>query len=136
MSTRNARTPTTQELIPGDLALFGPGPFAPEVDVTEKEGELRVCVELPGVDEKDIDLSLSEDALTVRGEKKAEKEEKERGRHYVERTYGAFERRIPLPCEIAPDKANASFKNGVLTVTLPKSAKASSAKKIAISAAS
>src|SRR5215217_5727283 len=78
--------------------------------------------EMPGLEEKDIELLLNEDVLTIRGEKKAETEDRERG--FSERYYGSFERVIPLPFEVEEDQAEASFMNGVLTVTLRKSAKA------------
>jgi HSP20 family protein len=118
-----------------DVAPWPQGMFAPEVDVTETDKEVRVSAELPGVDEKDVDVSLAEDTITIKGEKKAEKEEKEGGRRYVERSYGSFERRIALPCEVDPDKAKAEYKKGVLTITLQKSGKAASSKKINISTA-
>jgi HSP20 family protein len=118
----------------GEPVAWGKGSFAPDVDVDESDTEVRVSADLLGVDEKDIDLSVGDDWLTIKGEKKSEKEEKNGGRRYVERTYGSFERTLALPCEVDADKANASFKKGVLTVTLPKSAKAAKAKKVAISA--
>jgi HSP20 family protein len=115
------------------LATERSGGFQPRVDLSETDAELKVSAELPGLREEDIDLSLSNDALTIKGEKKEEKEEKTQGYYRVERHYGSFERTIPLPCEIESDKVDASFKNGVLTVTLPKSAKAQNAlTKIAI----
>jgi len=109
--------------------------FNPSVDVIDDEKEIKVTVELPGLDEKDIDLSLTADSLTIKGEKKKEKEEKGKNYHRTERMYGAFSRTIPLPVEIETDKAEASFKKGVLTITLPKSAKAlKETKKIPIKA--
>ncbi len=124
----------------GEVAAWPPASWAgasfmPKVDVSETDKDVCVTAELPGLDEKDIDLALAENALTIKGEKKVEKEEKEEGRYHVERSYGAFQRRITLPCEIDPDKVKATFKKGVLSVTLPKTAKAQSTKKIAISAA-
>jgi HSP20 family protein len=111
------------------------GAIAVDVDMSETDKEVRVTADLPGVDEKDLDISLSDDCLIIKGEKKSEKEEKNGGRYYVERSYGAFERRIALPCEVDADKVKAEYKKGVLTITMPKSAKARSSKKIAISAA-
>lgn len=119
----------------GHLAPWSEGSFSPSVDVSETDKEVCVTVELPGIDEKDIDLAIAENALTIKGEKKTEKEEKDEGRYHVERSYGSFQRRLMLPCEINTDKTKATFKKGVLKVTLPKTAKAQNVKKIAISAA-
>lgn len=97
------------------------GAFTPRVDVRDEERELIVTAELPGLEEKDVELSLTEDSLTIRGEKRAEREERDGGRGvYVERSYGAFERVIPMAQEIDEAKVEATFRNGVLTVTLPK----------------
>jgi HSP20 family protein len=83
-----------------------------------------VKAEVPGMDPKHIDISLSDGVLTIKGEKKEEKEEKEANYHLVERSYGAFSRSIRLPSEVQSDKINASYKNGVLKITLPKSEEA------------
>jgi len=101
-----------------------PDTFYPNVDVVDSAKEIKVTLELPGIDEKDIDLSLDADSLTIKGEKKEEKEEKGKNYHRTERVYGSFSRTIPLPVEIDADKAQAHFKKGVLKVTLPKTAKA------------
>jgi HSP20 family protein len=90
----------------------------PHVELGETDKDIRVTAELPGLDEKDVDISLEEGVLTLRGEKRSEVEDQERG--YSERSYGRFERRISLPKGIDRDRANATFRNGVLTVTLPK----------------
>ena len=90
----------------------------PHVELGETEEDIRVTAELPGLDEKDVDISLEEGVLTLRGEKRSEVDDKDRG--YSERSYGRFERRIGLPKGIDRDRANATFRNGVLTVTLPK----------------
>lgn len=100
------------------------GAFSPNVDVTENDKEIKVSAELPGMDEKDIDISLNRDTLTIRGEKKEEKEQKGKDFYRMERSYGSFSRTIPLPAEVETDKIEAQLKKGVLTVTLPKSAKA------------
>jgi len=89
--------------------------------VAETESELVVNVEIPGMDPKDIDVSLSEGTLFIKGEKKQEAEEKEADYHLIERSYGTFIRSIPLPAEVQSEKISASYKNGVLTVILPKS---------------
>jgi HSP20 family protein len=101
------------------------GTLAPRVDLSETAKEVTLKVELPGVDEKDIDVSLSGNQLTVKGEKRSEQEEKTDGDggrvfHRVERSFGAFQRVMTVPFDIEPDKVSAEFKNGVLTVTLPK----------------
>jgi HSP20 family protein len=100
------------------------GEWLPSLDVAETKGDLVVKAELPGMDPKDIEISLSEGVLTIRGEKKQEKEEKEEGYHVIERSYGSFTRSIRLPKDVQNDKINASFKNGVLKVVLPKSEEA------------
>ncbi|GJL79727.1 MAG: molecular chaperone Hsp20 [Nitrospinaceae bacterium] len=113
--------------------LMAPTAPMPKVDVTETDGEVQVVAELPGLDEKDVDVSLSENVLTLKGEKKHEKEEKQKNFYRMERTFGKFQRRIALPAEIESDKVEASFKKGILTVKLPKSEKAQKeAKKITI----
>ncbi|GEP10178.1 Hsp20/alpha crystallin family protein [Methylobacterium gnaphalii] len=94
----------------------------PSVEMVETDQGLRVSAELPGLDENDVELLIEDGALTLRGEKRAETTDKERG--YSERSYGRFERVIVLPFAVEEDKAEASFKNGVLSVTLPRSAKA------------
>jgi HSP20 family protein len=103
-------------------ALFGQMPSWPSVEVNETDNEVRVSAELPGMDENDVDVLLEDDGLTIRGEKKSEFEDKDR--HFSERFYGRFERRIPLGFDAEQEKVNAAFKNGVLTVTIPKSAEA------------
>lgn len=110
------------------------GKFSPEVDVKENNKEITITAELPGMDEKDIDVSLSGDSLIIKGEKKEEKEEKDKESWCMERRYGSFYRAIPLPEEIIDkEKAAASFKKGVLCVTIPKTeAAASLSKKISI----
>lgn len=103
----------------------------PTVEVSENEKEIRVIAEVPGLDEKDIEVTLDDGVLTLRGERKSETEDKER--QFSERYYGRFERRLALGHEVEEDKVDATFKNGVLLVTLPKTAKAqASAKRIAI----
>jgi HSP20 family protein len=113
----------------GQSASFGAG--WPNVEISETDNELQVIAEIPGLEEKDIEVLLDNGVLTLRGEKRAETEDK--NRHFSERYYGRFERRIPIPYEVDEDKVSASFKNGVLTVTIPKSAQAQSrVKRIAI----
>jgi HSP20 family protein len=100
-----------------------PGIFNPKVDVLDTDKEVTVMVELPGLSENDIELSLTRDVLTIKGEKKTEKEDKGKGHYHMERSYGAFSRTIPLPAEVNGNKVDAKFKKGILTVTLPKTEK-------------
>ena len=92
------------------------------VEVSDSGTELKVRAELPGVDEKDVSVELQGDALTVRGEKKGAEEHKEEGYYLAERRYGTFKRTLRLPYAVETDKVQATFKNGVLTVTMPKPA--------------
>ena len=95
--------------------------FSPSLDLTETDAEIRVTAELPGIDDKEIDISLSGNRLTIKGEKRAEHEEKGRNYHCIERSYGSFKRTVPLPQgRVDADKVEATYKNGVLTITLPK----------------
>jgi len=102
---------------------FGRMPMAtlmPQIDLSESEHEIQVTAELPGIDEKDVDVVLADDMLTIRGEKKAEHEQKDRDYHLVERSHGTFSRSLPLPFAADPSQVKAAFKNGVLTVTIQK----------------
>jgi HSP20 family protein len=98
------------------------GLAGPKVDVAESKDAIDVTSELPGVDEKDIELTLANGLLTIRGEKKTERDEKDSGKnwHVIERSYGAFSRSIALPFEPETDKIEAKFDKGVLRVHLPK----------------
>ena len=102
----------------------GLGGFSPSVDIKESDKDIRVSVELPGMDDKDVNVLLGKDSLTIKGEKKEEKEDKGKNYYRMERSYGSFSRTIPLPAEIDTDRAKAEFKKGLLTVTLPKTAQA------------
>jgi HSP20 family protein len=108
--------------------------FSPRVDVVETDSEVRVSAELPGLDDQDIEVSLSRDVLTIKGEKKQEREEKGRNYYRTERSYGSFQRSVPLPCEVDADKVDAVFQKGVLTITLPKAGAAKDRKRIAVKA--
>jgi HSP20 family protein len=121
----------------GTSSLGGGGlagmPDWPNVELGETDKELRITAELPGLDEKQVEITVEDDALTLRGEKRAEVNDEERG--YSERSYGRFERRIGLPRGIDKDKVSATFRNGLLTVTLPKSAAANeNARRIPVNA--
>lgn len=96
----------------------------PSTDICDSGEAIEVSIELPGMVEKDIEVTLSRDTLTVKGEKKMEKEEKKEGYYLSERSYGSFYRNIPLPPGVDTDNVEAAFKNGVLIVTLPKTAEA------------
>ena len=100
------------------------GDVTPRIDETEDDKAYHVAVELPGMDEKDIDVTLSDGLLTVRGEKKQEEEEKGKDFYRKKRTYGSFRRTLPIPGEVDEAKIKASFEKGVLTIELPKTAKA------------
>ena len=94
--------------------------WAPSVDVSETKDNFVVKAELPGLDAKDVNVSISGDMLTIKGEKKKEEEEKDEHHHYVERYYGSFQRTFQLPSSVKTDKIDATFDKGVLKVTLPK----------------
>jgi HSP20 family protein len=105
---------------------WGAGAIMPRFDVTETDEAVEVKAELPGMDEKDVEVTLDEETLTIKGEKKQEKEEKKRNYYMSELSYGQFHRVVPLPSAIDRDKAKATFKNGVLRLTVPKTAEARS----------
>ncbi len=98
----------------------GLGEWTPNMDISETKDSLVAKVEVPGMDPKDIQISLQENLLTIKGEKRQEKEEKDEHYHRVERAYGVFTRSVRLPVAVDASKVTASFKNGLLTVTLPK----------------
>jgi HSP20 family protein len=96
------------------------GDWAPSMDISETKDSLVAKVEAPGMDQKDIQISLQENLLTIKGEKKQEKEEKDERYHRVERSYGSFTRSVRLPVGVDASRVTATFKNGLLTVTMPK----------------
>jgi HSP20 family protein len=104
------------------------------MNVAETDQALRVTVELPGVSEQDIDVSLHDDLLTIRGEKKFEQEKggDKENYHFMERSYGTFQRSLRLPFTADPQQVQASFQNGVLTVTVPKSAQQQTSHRIQV----
>ena len=119
---------------PFGLSTFMPnsalwGDFAPSVDVSETDREITVSAELPGIEPEDINITLEHNTLTISGEKHAEKEEKNKRYYRLERSYGSFQRTIPLPEGIDEDKIDATFKRGVLHVTLPKTVEAQQKRK-------
>ena len=101
----------------------------PAVDITQSDKGYEITAELPGMEDKDIEVKLANGVLTLRGEKRAEKEEKNKDYYVRERSFGSFERSFQVPEDVDADKVNASFKKGVLTVMLPKSAQAQKAEK-------
>jgi HSP20 family protein len=114
-------------------AVFG---AAPAVDVAETDKAYEIAAELPGMSDKNVEVKLADGVLTIKGEKQEEKEEKKKDYYLHERSFGSFQRAFQVPDGVDADKIEASFKNGVLTVTLPKSAQAQkTAKKIDVKAA-
>ncbi|MEX0851860.1 MAG: Hsp20/alpha crystallin family protein [Bauldia sp.] len=112
------------------------GAAVPAVDVVENDKAYQITAELPGIDEKNIELKVSHGVLSIKGEKSEEKEEKKKGYYLSERRFGSFERSFGMPEGVEVDKIDASFKNGVLTVSLPKKAEAQKPeKKITVKAA-
>jgi HSP20 family protein len=94
--------------------------LAPQMDVSETDRDVRIQAELPGVSENDIEVALDDDVLTIRAEKKQERKEEREGVHFSERSFGTFQRSLRLPFQVDPDQVQASFENGVLRVSVPK----------------
>ncbi len=113
------------------LPLRGEKSWAPAFDISENEKEYIVSAELPGIDEKNLDVTISGGMLSVKGEKKQEKEEKGETYHRIERTYGSFHRSFRIPDAVQEDKVDATYKNGILKLVIPKS-EGSAVKKIQI----
>lgn len=115
-----------QAFEPERLWRFAPsfGTALPAVDLVEEDTDFRLTAEMPGMTEKDIDVAVSGDMVTIKGEKHEEKKEKTKNYFFSERRYGSVQRSLALPTGVDRDKIGASFKNGVLTVTLPKTAEA------------
>lgn len=108
--------------------------IAPQINVSETASEIRVTAELPGVTGNDIQIDLNDDILVIRGEKKFEREDERENFHFVERSYGTFQRALQLPMAVDPEKVHASFENGILTVTLPKTAQQERSHRIQVNA--
>jgi HSP20 family protein len=115
---------------------FGAGSseLTPSMDVTETEKEIEITAELPGLEEKDVQVDFADNVLTIKGEKKAEKQQTDKNYRLYERSYGSFERTFQLPAGIDPEAIKASLSNGVLKVTVPKPAPAQ-VKKVEVKAA-
>jgi HSP20 family protein len=118
--------------MPSTLGRMGAG--WPSIELSETDKELKLTAELPGLEEKDVEVLLDDGMLTIKGEKRSEGEDKDKGSRFSERFYGRFSRQIPIG-DVDESKIDASFKNGVLTVTLPKTAQAQQkAKRIPVNA--
>jgi len=115
------------------MAPFGEGRFGenfiPSVDVKEEDDQVIVAAELPGLDQRDIDVEVTQDSVRIAGEKRKEQKKEEKGYYHRETSYGAFERIIDLPAAVDEDKAEAEFSKGILTIKLPKSEQARSKRK-------
>lgn len=109
-----------------DLSGGNTGAFQPRIDVSETDKEVRITAELPGLDEKDVEVRVAKNKLTIKGEKKVEKEEEDGDYYHSECSYGYFDRTIELPQGIDADNGKAKFKRGVLKVTIPKNPEAQS----------
>jgi HSP20 family protein len=112
------------------------GMLSPRVELTETETDLRIVAELPGVKEQDIEVSLDDNVLSLRAEKKAERKDERENTHFTERSYGMFQRSLQLPFKVNPDEVNAAFEQGVLTITVPKPKEREQRRKIEVRSAS
>lgn len=115
--------------LPAMLRGSDNGAVMPSIDVRETPTEFVVEAELPGMDEKDVSVTLSDGVLSLKGEKKSEREEKKDDYHLTERSYGSFQRSFRVDDAVDPDKVKAAFEKGVLTVTLPKRPEAAKTEK-------
>jgi HSP20 family protein len=113
----------------GDLAQVA---LVPHMDVSETATELRISAELPGVADDDVEVTLNDDVLTIRGEKKFERTDERQNYHFIERSYGTFQRSVRIPYPVNPDEVRASFERGVLTVTMPKGRQEEKARRIEV----
>jgi HSP20 family protein len=112
--------------------IFGEeGMVVPAFDISETEKEYMITGEIPGIDVKDLDITLLDGILTIKGEKKKETEDKDKNYHRIERHYGSFQRNFRLPAKVKTDKLDATYKDGVLKLTIPK-AEVTKPKKIEI----
>ncbi|MFO7750374.1 MAG: Hsp20/alpha crystallin family protein [Desulfobacteraceae bacterium] len=105
---------------PGEWGNFSDQVLKPTLDISASENDYTISVEVPGVDRNDVSLEVVNDTLTIRGEKKQEKENKDGGYYTVERSYGSFQRVLNLPEDADQDTIEAGFKDGVLTITIPR----------------
>ena len=112
--------------LPAAVGNGGAVSYSPRIDVKESEAAYEISAELPGLEEKDVEVTVADGILSLKGEKSAEQEVQDNNYYRKERVYGSFERSFHLPDEVEADKVEANFKNGVLTVGLPKSEEAKS----------
>lgn len=108
------------------------GILAPNIDVTQNDQQVRITAELPGVKPEDVDVSVEDDILTIRAEKRIERDEGKDTPHISERSYGTFQRSLRLPKTVDPEQVRAHFDHGVLTITLPRTGPEEGRRKIAI----
>lgn len=130
MDNRNWLSPFTNDywgdnffnqLVPKQFAeIFRTGKFGPSIDLKETENEVILQADIPGVNQEDLDLTVDENMVILKGESKRDETREEKGYHLTERRYGSFHRTIPLPVEVKSDQATARYKNGVLEVRIPK----------------
>jgi HSP20 family protein len=106
--------------------------WLPQVEVSERNGTLSIRADLPGLSKNDIDVDITDDAVVIRGERQQVKEENEEGYYRSERSYGSFYREIPLPSGVNPEEANATFRDGVLEITMPASERQTRSRRIEI----
>jgi HSP20 family protein len=124
------RLPSTRSTFGFEMPRFRDDwTIAPAMDLVEKEKEYEISAELPGIDEKNVEIKVANHTMTIKGEKEEEKEENQKDYYLSERRYGSFQRSFALPQGIDPDKIEATFAKGVLTVKLPKTAEAQKAEK-------
>lgn len=119
-------------VVPSAGASEGGGMLMPHMDVSETDNEVHIRAELPGVTDQDVEVTLNDDVLTIRGEKKFERKDEKENYHFVERSYGTFQRSVRLPFGVEPDQVKANFEHGVLTVTLPKTAEQQRSRRIEV----
>ena len=108
------------------------GMLQPEIDVSESEGEIRICADLPGVSQQDVDVTLDDDILTIKAERRHERGEDKESWHVVERSHGMYQRSIRLPSGLDSEHVDARFENGVLTICIPKTHEAQRQRKIQV----
>ena len=106
----------------GSLARLSGTDVSPRIDVAETDNAIEVTAELPGIDEKDVEVVLRDDILTIKGEKKSEKEEKKKDYHLIERSFGSFARSVRLPFEADSEAVKANFAKGILRISIAKPA--------------
>ena len=116
----------------GRLADLEGSMWLPQVETFERDGQLIVRADLPGLTKDDINVDIADDAIKIRGERRQEKEENDEGYYLTERSYGSFYREIPLPAGVNGDEAKASFQNGVLQITMPAPARQTGSRRIEI----